>query len=510
MAGQPLVAFPDSQIAPPTDAIRIGAAAPDTVIEVSVYVKSRGGEADALAGAMDPRAALAAHRAHAHHDDFERVGAFATAYGLSVSTIEPARRLIKLKGPASALQAAFGTRLDLYQQGDREFRARSGVLHLPADLLPIVEAVLGLDNRPAAFAKALPMTAPPDAGYLPNQVGALYDFPTGVTGAGQCIAIIELGGGYRDSDNQAAFAAMGLAMPTIVAVPVDSATNNPGQSNAADEEVALDIQVAGGVAPGAKLAVYFAPMTFTGFVDAVSTAIHDTTQEVTVISISWGENETAWPAANRQSMDSALQDAALLRISVFVAAGDNLATNGASDGALHVQYPASSPWAIGCGGTLIATSGGAITSEVVWSDTGNGQGTGGGISTLYPVPDFQNAANAGTGRGVPDVAGNAAEPSGYAVILAGAAKVVGGTSAVAPLWAGLAALINEKATLPIGFFLPDLYAAPELLRPITEGDNKPKGTEVGYSAGPGWNACTGLGVPQGMALFGKFAARDQS
>ena len=510
MPGQPLVAFPDSQIAPPTDAVRIGAAAPDTMIEVSVYVKSRGGEADALAGAMEPRAALAAHRALAHRDDFERIGRFAAAYGLNVGTIEPARRLIKLKGPVAALQAAFGTRLDLYQQGDREFRARSGMLYLPADLLPIVEAVLGLDNRPAAFAKALPMTAPPETGYRPNQVGALYDFPTGVSGAGQCIAIIELGGGYRDSDNQAAFAAMGLGVPTIVAIPVDGAANSPGQSNAADEEVALDIQVAGGVAPGAKLAVYFAPASFSGFVDAISAAVHDTAQEVTVISISWGVNETAWSAAARQAMDAAFQDAATLRISVFVAAGDNLATNGAGDGALHVQYPASSPWAIGCGGTLITTAEDAITAEVVWGDTGNGEGTGGGISTLYPVPDFQQAANPGTGRGVPDVAGNAAQPSGYAAVVNGAAKVIGGTSAVAPLWAGLAALINEKADLPIGFFLADLYAAPELLRPITEGDNKPKGTTIGYSAGPGWNACTGLGVPQGMALFGKFAARDQS
>lgn len=503
MAGHALAEFPDSRIGPPTDAIRVGPAPADLVIEVSLYVKSRGGEADAVAGAPDPRAALAAHRATQHHGDFERVRAFAGAQGLSVVAVEPARRLIKLKGSIAALQTAFGTRLDLYRQDEREFRARTGLLHLPADLLPIVEAVLGLDDRPAAFAKALPMTAPPDMGYRPNQIGALYDFPTGVTGAGQCIAIIELGGGYLDSDNQAAFAAMGLDVPAVVAVPIDGAANAPGGSKAADEEVALDIQVAGGVAPGARLAVYFAPASFTGFVDAVSAAIHDTAQKVTVISISWGVNETAWSAAARQAMDAAFQDAASLGISVFVAAGDNLATNGAGDGALHVQYPASSPWAIGCGGTLIASAAGAITSEVVWGDVGDGEGTGGGISTLYPVPDFQKSLNTGAGRGVPDVAGNAAQPSGYATIVGGVAKVIGGTSAVAPLWAGLAALINEKATTPLGFFLADLYAQPDLLRPVTEGDNKPKGTTVGYSAGPGWNACTGLGVPRGAALFGR-------
>jgi kumamolisin len=297
---------------------------------------------------------------------------------------------------------------------------------------------------------------------------------------------------------------MGLAVPTIVAVPVDGGSNSPGQSAVADEEVALDLQVAGGTAPGARLALYFAPASFAGFVDAVTTAIHDGGNKPTVLSISWGVDETAWSAAARQAMDAAFADAATLGLSVFVAAGDHLATNGNADGGLHVQYPASSPWAIGCGGTLVATAGGRITSETVWSDTGNGQGTGGGLSVLYPVPDFQKAANAGSGRGVPDVAGDAAQPSGYVIEVGGVAKTIGGTSAVAPLWAGLAALINERAPKPLGFFLPTLYAEPALLRPITEGDNRPKGTTVGYQAGPGWNACTGLGVPRGQALFARF------
>ena len=279
MAGQPTADFRDSQIGPPPDATRVGSAPADTVIEVSLYLKCRGGEAQALAGAADPRAALATHRTQHHKDDIALVRAFAAGHGLDVVTVEPARRLIRLSGTVAALQAAFGTRIDLYRQGDREFRARTGMLHLPADLLPLVEAVLGLDDRPAAFAKAVAMTAPAPAGYRPDQVAALYDFPTGVSGAGQCIAIIELGGGYLDSDNQAAFAAMGLAVPAIVAIPIDGGANSPGQSKAADQEVALDLQVAGGAAPGAKLAVYFAPASFTGFVDAVSAAVHDTVQQ---------------------------------------------------------------------------------------------------------------------------------------------------------------------------------------------------------------------------------------
>ncbi|HEV2675168.1 MAG TPA: S53 family peptidase [Aliidongia sp.] len=507
MADAHTAEFPDSQMAPPSDAVRVGPVPAGTTIEVSLYLKRRIGETQAIAGAGDRRKALADHRATGHRDDIQRVRAFAADHGLTVVSVEPARRLVKLSGPISACEAAFGTTLDLYRQGDRQFRARTGTLRLPVELLPIVEAVLGLDDRPAAFAKALPMTGVPiPAGYRPNQIGAFYGFPIGVTGAGQCIAIIELGGGYLDGDNQAAFQAMGLPLPTIVAVPVDGAANAPGHSTAADEEVALDLQVAGGVAPGATLAIYFAPATYAGFVDAVSAAIHDTAHKPSAISISWGIDESAWSGPARQAMDSAFQDAATLRISVFVASGDNLATNGNKDGALHVQYPASSPWAIGCGGTAIATDGQAISSEAAWSDTGNGEGTGGGISTLYPVPDFQKPANAATGRGVPDVAGSAAQPSGYAVMLNGVSKVIGGTSAVAPLWAGLVALINERASQPVGFFLPTLYAEPDLLRPITEGDNKPKGTDTGYAAGPGWNACTGLGVPRGQALFDRFTA----
>jgi len=135
-------------------------------------------------------------------------------------------------------------------------------------------------------------------------------------------------------------------------------------------------------------------------------------------------------------------------------------------------------------------------------------GGGGGISDLFPVPTFQQNAslppsvNDGqTRRGVPDVAGDAAPGTGYRVVVSGQTQVFGGTSAVAPLWAGLTALINEGAATPIGFFLPFLYANSTLLRQITQGDNNPSGSDVGYSAGPGWNACTGLGVPNGASLF---------
>jgi kumamolisin len=485
---------------------RQGDSAPDEPVEVSVYLKPRGAHAGVS------REALAASRADAHKGDIQLIRDFAKEAGLTVVAVEPARRLVKLSGTVAAMQAAFKTSLGHYREGAHEYRGRSGTLSLPDDVAEVVESVLGLDTRPAAAPRLVMQSAAAAAAatsYLPNHVAKFYKYPAGVTGAGQCIGLIELGGGYNKADTTASFKAMGLTAPTVVAVAVDGGKNKPKPDDGADGEVALDIQVAGGAAPGAKIAVYFSPNTDAGFVDAITAASQDTVNRPSVISISWGGPESTWSAQGLASMTSALQDAAGLNISVFVAAGDNLATDGVTDGAAHVDFPASSPWAIGCGGTHIAVSGGAISAERVWNN--GDSGTGGGVSAVYPVPDFQSKAKipvsvgtAKAGRGVPDVAGNGDPESGYVIVVGGKKEVVGGTSAVAPLWAGLAALINEKAATPIGFFLPKLYAATGLTNDVTTGNNNPTDSSIGYAAGPGWDACTGLGTPNGTALFNFF------
>ena len=481
-------------------------------VEISIYLKPRDGAPAASAPGTDARAAQRARRASQHAGDIELIRSFARDHGLTVLSAEPGRRLVRLAGTASQAQAAFQTKLSRYTDGKRTFRARTGSLSLPAELLPVVESVLGLDTRPAAQPRLVSRPrAAAAAAFLPNQVTALYGFPTSVTGTGQCIALIELGGGYTNSDTSAAFKAMGLAPPSVVAVPVDGGANTPSPDDGADDEVALDIQVAGGAAPGAKIAVYFAPNTDAGFLDAITSAVHDATNKPGVLSISWGSAESTWTQQSMQSMNSALQDASTLAVSVCIAAGDSLATDGVTDGKAHVDFPASSPWAIGCGGTTITVSGNSISSEVVWND--GDSGTGGGISDVFPVPSFQQSAslppsvNDGkTRRGVPDVAGDAAPDSGYRILVGGKPGVVGGTSAVAPLWAGLIALINQGAGHTIGFCLPFLYAHATLLRPITRGDNTATGTSLGYEARPGWNACTGLGVPRGQQLFDALTA----
>ena len=498
MVSNSTVEVKGSHRALPTQAAYVSDLADDEIVAASIYLKRKDEPADL------GRDALHDYRQEHYAADVALILAFAKKFNLTPESVEPEKRLIRLSGKARDAETAFGTKLAHYDHDDGyRFRARSGTLSLPEDVAEVVESVLGLDNRQIAHHHYVRPKANAAASYEPNRIGALYGFPTDVTGAGQCIALIELGGGYTAADTQAAFAAMKLAVPKLLAVPVDGGANKPGDD--ADVEVALDIQVVGGVAPGASIAVYFAPNTDAGFADAITAAVHDKTNKPSVISISWGSAESQWTGQAIQSMNSALQDAAALGVSVFAASGDSLATDGVTDGQAHVDFPASSPWAIGCGGTEITVVNGKISAEKVWND--GSSGTGGGISDLFPAPAFQAgvklppSVNKGrAGRGVPDVAGNAAPDSGYKVVSGGKTGTVGGTSAVAPLWAGLTALLNQKAGKPVGFFLTKLYPAKTGTREITSGDNKPTGSTVGYESGANWNACTGLGVPVGSEL----------
>ncbi len=506
----------------PSGSREVGAVPEDHVVEASIYLKPRdeSGFTASFGSITDTdlrRSQLADARTALYREDLRQLSDYVTSQALTVMQVAPARRLIRVGGSPSAIEAAFGTRLALYHDGGSQFRGHQGDIQLPEHLHGLVESVLGLDSRAIAHTHIVrPHRAQP-SGLEPNKIGPLYDFPTGVDGTGVTIALIELGGGFSASDNRTAFKAMGVKLPRVIAVSVDGATNTTGSD--ADGEVALDIQVAGGLAPGAEIAVYFAPNTDAGFSDAISQAVHDTTNKPSVISISWGGPESSWTASSVTTMNGVLQDAVQLGISVYVAAGDSFATDGVDDGKAHVDFPGSSPFATSCGGTHIAVAGSAISAEVVWNDSGTGGGgTGGGISDLFDIPAFQDtvtlpaSVNGGRkGRGVPDVAGDASPASGYLIVVGGKKEVVGGTSAVAPLWAGLTALINQKATTPVGFPPDFLYSkaalAEKLTVQITSGNNKPAGSQLGYNAGPSWNACTGLGRPDGKALFAALTTR---
>jgi kumamolisin len=381
---------------------------------------------------------------------------------------------------------------------------------LPAELGPVVEAVLGLDDRPVAkphlrlheLGERAAQAAPAGT-FAPTQLAALYGFPS-ATGSGESIAIIELGGGYRAADLQKYFAEIGVAKPAVTAVSVDHAKNRPtGQSSGPDGEVMLDIEVAGAIAPQAHIVVYFAPNTDAGFLDAISTAIHDSVHKPSVVSISWGGPESSWTAQSMTVYDQAFQSAAAMGVTICVASGDNGSSDGVTDGGDHVDFPASSPHVLACGGTSLKASAHSIAAETVWNNGARGGASGGGVSTFFARPAWQsglkvtraNGAKAALGkRGVPDVAGDADPQTGYQVRVDGTDTVFGGTSAVAPLWAGLVARINSVRGTPVGFINPKLYANPASLRDITHGN-------IGdFAAATGWDACTGLGSPKGTSI----------
>ena len=448
----------------------------------------------------------------ARADDIEAVSKFAGLHHLSVVSVSRPRRTVLLSGAVKDFETAFGVKLQHYEHTGGAYRGREGALTLPDALKDVVQAVLGLDNRPQARAHfrklpaAKPQTSSQAVSYAPTKVAAVYGFPA-ATGAGQTIAIVEFGGGTRKADLAEYFRSLGVSAPKVVSVSVDHGRNHASGSEDGDGEVMLDIEVAGSIAPGATVAVYYAPNTDAGFLDAVTTAIHDATYKPSVLSISWGGPESSWTSQAMQALDSAFQDAAALGITVCVAAGDGGATDGQTDGTNHVDFPASSPHVLACGGTSLQAEDGAISSETVWNDLPNGGATGGGISTVFALPAWQTGISAtfGSGqaekltkRGVPDVAGNADPETGYAVRVDGQNTVIGGTSAVAPLWAALIARINElraNEKLPsIGFLNPILYANDGALNDIEKGNNG------GFDAAEGWDACTGLGSPDGQIL----------
>jgi kumamolisin len=436
--------------------------------------------------------------------DLAAVRAFAAAHGLVVVLEHAARRTVVLSGTVAQFNAAFNVQLQRMQHDSCSYRGRTGSIELPSTLQGVVEAVLGLDSRPQAAAHFRVRPAASAAtSFTPTQVAALYGFPAS-TGIGQCVALIELGGGFRPADLETYFKGLGVGSPTVTAVSVDHAQNTPtGAANGPDGEVMLDIEVVGAIVPQAAIAVYFAPNTDAGFLDAITTAIHDTTNKPSVISISWGGAESSWTSQAMTAMDDAFQAAASLGITVCIASGDNGSSDGVADGDDHVDFPASSPFALACGGTSLKASSSAISGEVVWNDGASGGASGGGVSAFFAKPTWQASLSAvptqGTPsllnmRGVPDIAGNADPETGYEVRVDGTASVIGGTSAVAPLWAALVTRLNQIAGKPAGLINPKLYQAPKALRDITSGNNGD------FAAAAGWDACTGLGSPDGGAL----------
>jgi kumamolisin len=503
--------IPGSEREPLADVRQVGAVDPDRIASVTLTLKRRGPD-------PDPEERVSreefASRYGADPEAIQRVEDFASAHGLDVVDADAARRTVVVRGRLADLATAFDTNLELYEHPELGlFRGRVGTVSVPSHVADSVESVLGLDDRPAAQPRmklaapqapeaAAPAAAP--ANFSGADLAKLYGFPAGTTGKGQTIAIIELGGGFKPADLAAYWSAEGISpAPSVVAVSVGGATNAPvGNPNSADGEVLLDIDVIGTAAPGARMAVYFAHNTTAGFLNAITQAAHDPVRKPSVISISWGLAEDApggWTAQARTAFNQAFKDAGALGVTVTVAAGDDGSRDNVNDGKAHVDFPSASPFALACGGTKLKSKGTTIASEVVWNEP-TGGATGGGVSRFFALPSYQAGAGVPPqhdtkkpGRGVPDVSGDADPATGYRVRVDGQNLVFGGTSAVAPLWAALIARVNQKLGTHVGFVHPKLYKH-GVQRDITSGNNG------AYHAGPGWDACTGLGSPDGAKV----------
>jgi kumamolisin len=485
----------------------VGPIDPHQLIEVSVILKHR-----------QDLPKLTGREERINHSDFARTyGAdpshvdklrqFAREYNLQMIERgdEVLRRTVTLAGTVANMEKAFSVELTSFEHPDGSYRGHTGAIQMPEEYASLVTGVFGLDTRPVAHPHLRYRTSNRAFGtrvgnvsYNPQNVAQLYNFPPNANGKGQTIGILEFGGGYRPSDIADYFQHIGLPAPTVKAVSVDHAHNRPTNPQGADGEVMLDIEVAGAVAQGAQIAVYFAPNSAQGFQDALSSAIHDQLRTPSVVSISWGGPESTWSTQSMENFDQVAQEAALLGISIVVASGDSGSTDGVNDGQNHVDFPASSPHVLAVGGTRLLAANGVITSETVWNDGSAGGATGGGFSNVFTRPDWQTAViKANTNRGVPDLAGDADPATGYNVLVDGQTFVIGGTSAVAPLIAGLIVLLNQALNRRLGFVNPALYGleTQNCFHDITVGSNG------AYPATFGWDPCTGLGSPIGTQIF---------
>jgi kumamolisin len=480
--------------------------------------------------------------------DLEAVADFARSNGLAVIGRNTSARTVTISGPSARVGRAFGVELGRYESSEETYRGREGYIYVPEALAELVEGVFGLDNRRMAWRANNPAGTSP---LTPPQVANLYNFPTW-NAVSQTIGIVEFSGpgpsiptcGFSLADVQLFMASLGpgFQVPTITTVNVDGAPNAFAGSaqniapNDPDIEVALDIQVAGSVAQGADMAVYFTPGTEQGWIDAINTAVFDTSNSPSALSISWGAPESAWSTSAINNLSITFQEAALIGVTVFASSGDQGTDCGVNDGRAHVLYPASDPWITACGGTYTANVAGSAFTQGTWSDSTGA--TGGGVSEVLPLPVWQAGAGVPVsvnpshhqGRGVPDIAGNASPLSGYVLYVYGQQTtaltlttgpqagsplgVIAGTSAVAPLYAALVALINADSGLSIGYLNPTLYAIAEdpaqsVFTDIADGarnsvpispPNPPGSVSPGYTSGPGWDACTGWGVIDGNAL----------
>jgi kumamolisin len=461
--------------------------------------------------------------------DMEKVKSVLTGLGLQIVKEDPVSCSIRAGGEADVLESAFQLKLFHYSHASGNFRGRKGNIHIPAELAGVVNGVFGLDTR--SLVKRRPIkrrrvsldlanrAAASRSWFYPAELAAIYSFPAG-NGKGQTVGLVEFGGGYFEDDLATFCKNANISMPSVRTVSVNNTPTN--QRDGAEGEVMLDVEVVAGACPAADIVVYFSTFDESGWVDVIDTAVHDTENQVSALSISWGYAEDApgaWTSAALDAVNDTLKAAALLGVTICVASGDDGSDDQVGDGHAHVDFPSSSPYVLAVGGTTLKKSTTGVITETAWKDgdglrQDNGGSTGGGVSTYFPRPDWQtvtiDSVNPGAidGRVVPDVAADASANTGYWTVVDGQGGASGGTSASAPLWAALIARLNASLGAPVGYLNPLLFQkgsdgnplGASGCRDIVSGNNN-TASIGGYKAEKGYDAVTGWGVPIGTALL---------
>lgn len=448
----------------------------------------------------------------------DAVVAFALRYGLSVVAASAPARMVVLEAPVALMNNAFGIELLVFTASGFSYRGYDGPLHVPPEFREIVTVIAGLDNRvfaqrarraPRSFILKPPSAVPPPPAPPQFTVPALagrYGFPPDLRGVGQRVALLIFSEGFAQSDLDEYFRGLGIVRPPVRAISIGLPTG-PGRN----VEAVMDMEIVGAVAPAAETVAYFSRFDEAGWLETVTTAIHDRGVPPSVVSTCYNDNEAEdgrliFGEPGLTELNRTFAEAALLGITVTAASGDLGGTNQPPPGGpLRVTFPAAMPFVLACGGTMFDASGG---TETVWKDAG-GKRTGGGASEFFEKPAWQASANVPLrpgcefrGRGFPDVAALAAL-DGYALFLNGAPVSHGGTSAATPLWAGLIALINERldSICPgqtVGFLNPLLYSG---LGSSTAFNDIRTGDSIEFRASKGWDPCTGWGSPNGAELL---------
>jgi kumamolisin len=472
----------------------------------------------------------------ASDQDINQVVQTLAGFGLKAVATNAVTRSVRMSGTVQQMEQAFQVKLFHYDfaPGTNEvpYRGRVGSVHVPAELQDIVTGVFGLDNRRVARRRRRRLTdgtVPTHAlaghqssWFLPAQLAQHYKFPAG-DGAGQTVAVFEFSGGYFASDLKDFCERAGVAMPTVKAISVDGTSTSTHDGS--EGETMLDVEVIAGICPKAKIVAYFADFTEQGWIAALDALIQDHQNDPGVVSISWGAPEDAeqvWTDQAIHNINESFKAAAMLGITICIAAGDDGSSDGVTDGHAHPDFPSSSPYVLTVGGTTVRNGGAG--SDVVWFEgTGTRGGSfvngssGGGVSERFERPDWQNGINitsvnpgAFAGRIYPDLAANAdwyASP--YLLVVDGQAEPNGGTSAASPLVAALITLINASrgAGRRVGYVTPVLYrqtgngatVGSQGCTDVVDGNNNTAHVG-GYQAGPGYDAVSGWGTPIGAKL----------